>query len=60
MALTKRLGFAAETDKTQGYVSIDNSSIATLSTSSTYTGTWEDVTGFSDVTVAVKTDQGLE
>lgn len=55
MALTKRPGFTAEADTTQSYISTGNSSTATLSASSTYTGTWEDVTGFSDVVVSVKT-----
>lgn len=45
----------ALTNKTTSYISTGNSSTATLSASSTYTGTWEDVTGFSDVVVSVKT-----
>lgn len=39
------------------YVSTNNSSTATLANGATYTGTWEDTTGFNTITVAVKTDQ---
>lgn len=40
-----------------GYVSSDNSTTTPLTNGNTYTGTWEDVSAYDSVTVAVKTDQ---
>lgn len=41
----------------KGYVSLDNSSSTSLTNTGVYTGSWEDVSGYDSVTVAVKTDQ---
>lgn len=38
-------------------VSTNNSSTSTLTTGTTFTGTWEDVSEYESVIIAVKTDQ---
>lgn len=40
-----------------GFVSTDNSTSTLLAAAAAYTGTWEDVSVYDSVTVAVKTDQ---
>lgn len=39
------------------YISTDNSTSTLINTGANFTGTWEDVGSYSDVVVAVKTDQ---
>lgn len=39
------------------YISTNNSSTSTLTNGSTFTGTWEDVSKYESIIVAVKTDQ---
>lgn len=41
----------------RGTVSSGNSSTSTLNSAATFTGTWQDVSGFNSVVVAVNTDQ---
>jgi len=42
---------------TQTYISTDNSSTTLITNGNNFTGTWEDVTKYNSVVVAVKTDQ---
>lgn len=45
------------TEPNYSFVSTDNSSSAILNNGQTYTGSWENTTGFSTVAFSVKTDQ---
>ena len=54
---SKRPGFAREVDTSGNYVSEENSSTTPLANAGVFTGEWVDVSGSSDVVVAVSTDQ---